>query len=75
MSQVKFLVCTGITLTIASIPLLLIAAEFTVDVLYPVDASKSKSIIRSSESLVYNDTSTPTLFLKNLASTPSSSSL
>ena len=75
MSQVKFLVCTGITLIIASIPLLFIDAEFTVDVLYPVDASKSKSIIRSSESLVYYETSTPTLFLKNLASIPSSSSL
>ena len=66
---------SGTTVTIASTPLLLIDAEFTVDEVYPVDASRSKLIIKSSESFVNNDKSNPTLFLKNLPSTPSSNSL
>jgi hypothetical protein len=50
------------------------AAELTVDEVYPVEGSNSRSMIRSSESLVYKETSIPILFFQNLPSIPSSNS-
>ena len=49
--------------------------KLTVDEVYPVEGSNSRSIIRSSESLLYKETSIPILFFQNLPSIPSSNSL